>query len=246
MFSARLVVRLARFHGQRSATSGGRPTAVNQPRTGQLPVASAIARMPSRGTFSTGLPSTQPTARPSQAPRIRSGSTGSRRDRVGGGEDRLELLGLLGGERASGSRRARRAARARAPSARRATGSCEAPRVGAGRPPAPSQRRSISSTSLPSSRACRSSWPTRSSGWIQVTLKPCTAVSSAIAFLRRSNRAASLARISCATAAIVRPGSSRSSRLAAPISSTHSRGTGEPSAAASAPPIDAIESESRP
>ena len=37
MFSARLVGRLARFHGQRSETSSGRPSAVNQPRTGQLP-----------------------------------------------------------------------------------------------------------------------------------------------------------------------------------------------------------------
>ena len=60
-----------------------RPSAVNQPRTGQLPVASAIARMPARGMFSTGLPSTQPAARPSQAPAIRSGSSEPRAARPG-------------------------------------------------------------------------------------------------------------------------------------------------------------------
>ncbi len=78
MFSARLFTALRRFHGQRAATSAGRPFAVNQPRIGQLPVASAISRMPSRGIFSTGLPSTQPAARPSHAPCTRSPATGSR------------------------------------------------------------------------------------------------------------------------------------------------------------------------
>ena len=101
MFSARLVGRLARFHGQRSDTSSGRPSAVNQPATGQLPVASAIARIPSRGMFSTGLPSTQPAARPSQAPAIRSGrSTGGRGgSRISLRQDLVEVLRLLGCER---------------------------------------------------------------------------------------------------------------------------------------------------
>ena len=98
MFSARLVGRLARFHGQRSETSSGRPSAVNQPATGQFPVASAIARIPSRGMFSTGLPSTQPAARPSQAPATRS------RRSTGQGA-------LAPGRPARGSRRSRRAPR---------------------------------------------------------------------------------------------------------------------------------------
>ena len=94
MFSARLVGRLARFHGQRSETSSGRPSAVNQPRTGQLPVASAIARIPARGMFSTGLPSTQPAARPSHAPAIRPGRSlaSCLLAGIGRGENLLESL----------------------------------------------------------------------------------------------------------------------------------------------------------
>lgn len=45
----------------------GRPRSVNQVVRGQLPVALASALMPSRGSFSTGLPSRQPAALPSQA-----------------------------------------------------------------------------------------------------------------------------------------------------------------------------------
>lgn len=66
MFSASEVGRERRFHGWAAATSGSRPTSVNQLSSGQLPVERAMARMPSSVSFSTGLPSTQPAARPSQ------------------------------------------------------------------------------------------------------------------------------------------------------------------------------------
>ena len=173
MFSARLVGRLARFHGQRSETSSGRPSAVNQPRTGQLPVASAIARMPARGMFSTGLPSTQPAARPSHAPAIRSGRSRASLplDRVGRGEDLLEPLRLGRRERAGQRVELVEQIERERPQLRRdgLLGGAAA-REPARRRPRTSAR-STPSTSLPSSRACRSSCPTRSSGCTQVTLR---------------------------------------------------------------------------
>lgn len=67
MFSASEVVRLRRFHGYRAATAGSSPVSVKYPAGGQLPVERASARIPASGSFSTGLPSRQPAARPSQA-----------------------------------------------------------------------------------------------------------------------------------------------------------------------------------
>ena len=74
---------------------------MNQPRTGQFPVASAIARIPARGMFSTGLPSTQPAARPSQAPAIRSGRSSCLLPpgRIRGGQDLVEAAGLRRAQR---------------------------------------------------------------------------------------------------------------------------------------------------
>ncbi len=46
MFSSRLVGRLARFHGQRSLTSGSSPTAVNHRSSGQRPPDRRISSMP--------------------------------------------------------------------------------------------------------------------------------------------------------------------------------------------------------
>ncbi|CAM5654417.1 hypothetical protein SALBM217S_10874 [Streptomyces griseoloalbus] len=76
MFSAREVAAERRFQGCSASSSAGTPRAVNQPASGQLPAARARARMASRGSFSTGLPSRQPAARPSQAASRRASNTG--------------------------------------------------------------------------------------------------------------------------------------------------------------------------
>jgi hypothetical protein len=101
MFSARLVGRLARFHGQRSETSSGSPSAVNQPATGQFPVACAISRIPSRGC---SRPACRARSRPRGRARrrrfVRGASTGGRADAgTGLREDLVEALRLLGGQR---------------------------------------------------------------------------------------------------------------------------------------------------
>jgi hypothetical protein len=68
MFSSSDVGADRRFHGQRAATSSGRPSAVKYRSSGHRPVPRRISSMAARGSFSTGLPSRQPAARPVQAP----------------------------------------------------------------------------------------------------------------------------------------------------------------------------------
>ena len=96
MFSARLFVALRRFQGCAAATAGSRPTAVKYESIGQFPVEPAIARMPCRPTFSTGLPSRHPAARPSQAPWSRSSDASRRHGKQAGGDggDGGEVVGL--------------------------------------------------------------------------------------------------------------------------------------------------------
>ncbi len=169
MFSASEVAAERRFQGWAAASSAGSPRAVNHVVSGQLPVARARARMPARGSFSTGLPSRQPAARPSQAACSRSGPSATGRARGAGHRGHAARIAgrSVGSSAASGlsmraSSSSRRPASARS---RGGAGTSEAPaRAGAGAPPAAYQRRSASAVSRPSCAACRSSWPTRSSG----------------------------------------------------------------------------------
>jgi len=185
MFSTRLVGRLRRFHGYRAATAGSSPCSVKYEETGQLPVDWAMARMPSREIFSTGLPSRQPAALPSQAPSIRSPNEPV--DIEPGPPASLDTDGSSGGcgarsrmaSRASGSAAtspagrgssSMRASRARA-SARSSGGAgCgDAPLTAAvGEPPAATHSASGADTSTPSRRAAASACGTRSSGWVQL------------------------------------------------------------------------------
>ena len=174
MFSARLVGRLRRFHGYCAAMAGSSPTSVKYEWSGQLPVARAMARMPSSGSFSTGLPRRQPAARPSQAPCTRS----ARSARVFSGSSGTATVARIA-SRSSGSSVSSRSGsgirsisvrRSRA-SVRRASdaGSGEAPlQTGSGAPPAASQRSRTSAVSRPSRFAAASACGRRSSGWVQL------------------------------------------------------------------------------
>ena len=174
MCSARLVDALRRFHGQRAAMSSGSPRAVNQSSRGQRSWLCRISRMPSRGIFSTGLPSRQPAARPNHAPctasRLRPiANLGSSADQssvitprsIGSSCSSDSGTGLASSSSSSSSASARR------PS----SPSCPSPECGASAcPPAASQRARTSDTSLPSSALVTSSCASRSGGWTHVRL----------------------------------------------------------------------------
>ena len=177
--------------------------------------------------FSTGFPSTQPAARPIHAPAIRSRSgvtagTGSAAARIASrssGSSAASGRGIASSSSSSSSASARSSG---------STGSCEAPRPGAGFPPAPNQRRSTRLGVLPFLSRLSQLVTDQVLRLDPADPQTATPESSSMALHRASKRSRSRARISPATSAIVRPGSSRSSRLAVPTSSTSSAGTGEP------------------
>ena len=173
MFSTRLVGRLRRFHGCGAATAGSSPTAVKYDSIGQLPVERAIARMPSSEIFSTGLPSRQPAARPSQAPWSRSSDASRRHGKQAGGDARQIASRSSGsaGRRAAGASRSSTWASSPAASSRNsgaAASGVAPPALRLGAPPAAIQRSRRSPTSTPSSSAATSAWGRRSSGCVQL------------------------------------------------------------------------------
>ncbi len=189
--------------------------------------------MPSRGIFSTGLPSRQPTARPTHPPCTRSRSAAPVPSTGGGaGHDAAMSAYDSGSSADAGSGTASQASSSSIASARRSA------------PPA-AQRFAIADRSRPSSAAPASSWSIRSSGVIQEShLMPARPTCSD----RRAKRARSSANTSAATSASTRAGAARSTRDASATGPDHSAGTdpAPPSAPAIAPAIVAVESASRP
>ena len=259
-FSSRLVGRLALFHGQRADTSGSSPTAVNQRSSGQRPWLRRISSIPARGIFSTGLPSTQPTARPSQAAYTRSrrasgsgaGIRGATRSPTAAtmADQLLGSSTSLGAGIASSSSSSWRASATCSGLA----GSGEAPAArGPIAPPAATHRRSTSATSRPSSADCASSLRSRSSGCDQVTRTSVTGLRGAAC--RAPNASADdRGRLVGGEELGGHLGHGQAARLRGPTgtpwpqSPPSSAGTVDapPSAPAIAPPMVAIESESRP
>ena len=132
MFSARLVGRLARFHGQRSETSSGSPSrrepAVDRPVAGRLgDRADALARDVLDGLAEHAA---RRAPEPRAAIRGRVDARPRRRARPPRGSRRTPRARRL--RAVAAARRARRAARARGRAARGVAGSCDAPRPGAG------------------------------------------------------------------------------------------------------------------
>ena len=258
MFSSRLFPALRRFHGHRRATSRGRPTAVKYPANGQRPELTRISLMPARGIFSTGLPRRQPAALPCQAPRIRSGCTSGRGRRDGSDQrlDRRPVRRLRVGQCRIGGAvgdllEQRRSQSAEFPGRRRRRGSRHRRVRGAPRR-RPAVNDVIDLATLVSgddelvgqqvlrlnpghSHRCAHRVPV---GCPNARLAPASAAA----------RAASEAKISRATPAIVTAGDTRSIRDASATGSAHSGGTTArpPRAPVIAPVIEAIESASRP
>ena len=267
MFSAREVAAERRFQGWAAASSGGTPRAVNQSCNGQLPRRGrargsrpAAASPPaSRGRTRRPGPSRRPpaAARPSAppAPRpVRGRWPGGRPARPGGG---LRQVAVMAGQERGSSALSWAGppvvsrSFGQEPELRGGRGAGRRP-PGAGRVPAargsPAARR-LGGRSRPSSAAWRSSWPSRSSGWTQVSrsIDGQHPARSRRTPPRGPRRWTSRAKTSRATAASVGAGSCRSRRLASATCFDQSADRiGAASAPAIAPAIVAIESQSRP